>query len=235
MDEGSCEVDGQLLLGNLNVKPGTEVTVTCSSLTVDVSLGEVDVTFYGAEDTTATATIGGGNSVTFYPETVTFSAPADNENIVMVVVEGEPLSLGPGDTFEYVQIDIKPGSDSNSTNLASNGVIAVAILTTDFFDAASVNASSVIFADAFASHYEMEDVDGDGDLDLILHFRTEETNLRSIYEDLLTSPDDTRQLAGVSLTGTTLDGDDIVGADQMELFLRGQALRELLDELFGEA
>ena len=52
-----------------------------------------------------------------------------------------------------VEIDVKPGSDPNSINLASNGVIAVAIFTTADFDASLVNASTVVFAEASAVHW----------------------------------------------------------------------------------
>lgn len=71
---------------------------------------------------------------------------------------------------QTVQIDVKPGGDPNSINLASNGVIAVAILTTDDFDATTVDAGLVVFAGATAVHNTLEDVDGDGDFDLVLHF-----------------------------------------------------------------
>ena len=44
-----------------------------------------------------------------------------------------------------VEIDIKPGSDPNSINLRSKGVIPVAILTTEDFDATTVDPLSVEF------------------------------------------------------------------------------------------
>jgi hypothetical protein len=40
-------------------------------------------------------------------------------------------------------IDIKPGNDTNSINLKSKGLVPVAILTTEDFDALSVDAGSV--------------------------------------------------------------------------------------------
>ena len=49
------------------------------------------------------------------------------------------------------QIDIKPGIETNSINLANNGVIAVAILTTVDFDAALVRRGAVLFAGAARS------------------------------------------------------------------------------------
>lgn len=60
---------------------------------------------------------------------------------------------------QQVEIDIKPGSDSNSVNLNSNGRIAVAILSTDEFDATQVDASTVVFAGALAVRSGLEDVD----------------------------------------------------------------------------
>ena len=43
-----------------------------------------------------------------------------------------------------VDLDIKPGSDSNPINLKSKRVIPTAILTTDGFDATGVDASTVL-------------------------------------------------------------------------------------------
>jgi len=80
-----------------------------------------------------------------------------------------------------VSIDIKPGRNPNSINLKSKGVIPVAILTTPEFDASLVVADSIRCGPGEASpvHYQLEDVDKDGDLDLILHFKTSETGIET--------------------------------------------------------
>jgi probable HAF family extracellular repeat protein len=105
-----------------------------------------------------------------------------------------------------VEIDIKPGSDPNPINPFSRGVIPVAILTTEDFDALTVDEDSVRFgpAEAEKRHKQahVEDVDGDGDLDLLLHFSTQETGI---------ALGDTE----ACLTGQTYDGVPIMGCDSV--------------------
>ncbi len=106
-----------------------------------------------------------------------------------------------------VSIDVKPGSDPNSTNLGSQGVIPVAILTTPDFDAATVDPATVVFArpdGAAPVHDRLEDVDEDGDLDLIMHFRTQDTGIA----------DDATEAC---LTGETTDGQAIEGCDAIRV------------------
>ncbi len=74
-----------------------------------------------------------------------------------------------------ITLDIKPGSDRNAINPRSKGVIPVAILTTDTFDAQSVDPSTVRFGPNGTGighrSVHLRDVDKDGDLDFVLHFR----------------------------------------------------------------
>jgi len=106
-----------------------------------------------------------------------------------------------------VHIDIKPGGDPNSINPRSRGVIPVAILTTEDFDATAVDPTMVLFGEtgteASPFHYAFEDVDGDGDIDMILHFRTQETGLVCGTTEAI-------------LTGKTLDGQAIEGSDSIK-------------------
>ena len=82
---------------------------------------------------------------------------------------------------EQVDIDIKPSTFPNNINPTSQGVTPVAILTTNEFDATTVDVQTVSFGPAFAKpvHYALEDVDKDGDIDMILHFRTQETGIQA--------------------------------------------------------
>ncbi len=79
-----------------------------------------------------------------------------------------------------VQIDIKPGSDPNSINCSSKGVIPLAILTTDDFDATTVDPTTVALDGVNArivgkkeqTMCHLEDVDGDGDTDMVCQIAT---------------------------------------------------------------
>jgi uncharacterized delta-60 repeat protein len=216
---------------------GEQVTVAHGSVIVQVLAGTVELTFVSTDGQVGTTTLVEGNGVTFKPESFTLIAPETNTEPVHVVSNGSELTIQPGQTVRPVQIDVKPG-DSNTVNLASNGVITVAILSTVGFDASQVHVGTVLFAGAHAVQSAFQDVNGDGRLDLLLHFRTQDTALRSLYEQLLADDingdgvlDSNHQTAEVSLTGETVDDVLIEGFDDMDLFLSGKKLRSLLDEL----
>ncbi len=117
-----------------------------------------------------------------------------------------------------VEIDIKPGSDPNSINCNNeNAVITVAILTTDDFDATTVDHTTVTFEGASETHVNKktgdprrheEDVDGDGDTDLVFHFRLGDTDLGCDATE------------GI-LTGETFDGVPINGTDAVRMIDQG--------------
>lgn len=105
-----------------------------------------------------------------------------------------------------VEIDIKPESDANYINPKSNGVITVAILTTDTFDATQVETMSVEFGEEGATETHRKghiyDVDEDGDNDMVLHFKTQESGITC------------GDMAAI-LTGETSEGIPIIGTDSI--------------------
>ncbi len=87
-------------------------------------------------------------------------------------------------------------------------------------------------------HNAMEDVDGDGDLDMVLHFKIQDTNLDDIYAQLVADDlnedgilDSNHQNAAVSLSGKTVTDEYFEAFDDVDLFLSGKNLRDLLDAL----
>ena len=116
-----------------------------------------------------------------------------------------------GKTIPIV-MDIKPGQDGpNPINRKSKGKVPVAILSTETFDATTVDVSSVVFAGAGVNvkpngsfQASFEDVNADGLLDLVLHFNTQDLVL-----------DDTSTEA--ILTGTTDNGRCVSATDSVKI------------------
>jgi len=165
----------------------------------DGSSVEVVFTVNGTEYT-ATTVAGGTASTTanlppgFYTVETKVTVCGDCE-----FTDSDPLVIG-----QIVPIDIKPGSYPNSINLRSKGVVPVAVLTTEEFDAGTVDPASVVFAGAAPLRSALEDVDGDGDVDMIFHFKTQELGLEATSTE-------------ATLTGSTYDGQNIQGTDAVRI------------------
>jgi hypothetical protein len=102
-------------------------------------------------------------------------------------------------------LDIKPGGAPNSINPMSRGVIPVAILGSDTFDVADVDTTTLAFGpgEAAPAHRRgghARDVNGDGFVDLVSHYRTPETGIT--FGD-----------AESCVTGATFEGVPFEGCD----------------------
>lgn len=103
-------VDACSGISTINFDAGDEVVVTCSSVTIKVLNGQVEVT-YSAKGTTANTTISQANELTFEPETFTFTAPTTNTETVIISVNGEDTSVEPGSTVSIPLQVARPDSD----------------------------------------------------------------------------------------------------------------------------
>jgi hypothetical protein len=108
-------------------------------------------------------------------------------------------------TGRTVDIDIKPGNAVNPINPRSKGKLKVAILTTEDFDANTVDVSTIQFGPDGAQpvKYRLDDVDDDRDWDLVLKFKTRHTGIAC---------GDTE----ATLTAQTIDGTPITGTDSIK-------------------
>ena len=191
----------------ISFRAGDDAVITCSSVTVEVTSGTVEVEFIADDGTTATTSVDQGNTLTFYPETITFTAAPTNSSLVVVLVDGEVVSIEPGQTSRAVDIDIKPGSFPNSIKMSENGAIPVAVFSTEAFDATlidpstiTLNSSSVrLRGKGFAASFE--DIDQDGILDLVVQVD------RGGFE---TTGDGIGFLKGITFNGMHVKGSDSV-------------------------
>ena len=108
-----------------------------------------------------------------------------------------------------VDIDIKPGDPSNTLNAtASGGNVTIAILTTVGFDATHIAVPSVKLwpGNAMELHNRAHfaDVDSDGDLDLVMHFRAAEAGIQCGAEEAI-------------LHGATLESTTFIGAQPVQV------------------
>jgi probable HAF family extracellular repeat protein len=112
-------------------------------------------------------------------------------------------TLGPV-TGLTVAIDIEPRSTKNVVHVATRKKVTVAILGSDTFDVADVDADSARFGPSAATPVSarFRDANRDGLTDLTLAFRTDETGI--------TCEDTLARLTASTLGGTSLRGTDSI-------------------------
>ncbi|MFH1884703.1 MAG: leucine-rich repeat domain-containing protein [Planctomycetota bacterium] len=112
-----------------------------------------------------------------------------------------------------VEIDIKPGSYPNTINLGSFGLVPVAILSSDGFDATTVDPDTVELAGSGVAvrgkgsklMAHEEDINGDNLVDLLVQVSTENLDPDSFQDGY------------AILTGSTYDGQAIKGQDEITI------------------
>ena len=144
------------------------------------------------------------------------------DTVVVGAMNDDDGGNGSGSAYVFViglevltlDIDIKPGSDPNTVNCNNpKEVITVAILSTEDFDATSVDHDTVNFEGAEETHINKkigqprrheEDADGDGKSDLLLHFRLGDSNLTCASTE-------------AALSGLTFEGQPVQGAGDIRM------------------
>ncbi len=128
------------------------------------------------------------------------------------------LDIDPGGvvvatTIQALQlvVDIKPGSDPNCIKASSKGNIPVAVLAAADLDVSAIDVASISMNGVAPVRSSLnKDVGGDGQPDLVLHFRTGDLRDAGLLND------DGRTLV---VTGELNDGTPIIGSDV--IFLAG--------------
>jgi len=151
-------------------------------------------------------------TVTWTTDSITITIPASFPIPADIFCEFTAEHPDPDPTID-VDIDIKPGSDPNSINTKSRGVVPVAILGSDSFDVTDVDVTTLTFGPDGASPVHdlsdpetydehLQDVNDDGFLDLVSHYSQKEVGL---------CVDDTE----ATISGTLLDGTPFEGTDSV--------------------
>lgn len=194
------------------LSPGQPVTVLWTGgdpeWSVDVYLGDVSPGI-GAVVALVAGSIPNSGMVNWtFPSSLPYGGPCGHTYLFYVQnVQRTSWAYGPRLTVACelpVAIDIKPGSLPNSINPLARGVIPVAILTTPTLDATTIDPTSLKFGPNMTTpvHFALEDVDNDGDLDMIVHFSTQESGIVC-------------GATAASLTGQTNTGQAIKGSDSV--------------------
>ncbi|MFB5631464.1 MAG: PKD domain-containing protein, partial [Nitrosopumilaceae archaeon] len=102
----SASVDTCGGLSTIVFTPNDEVVVTCSSVTIQVISGEVEVSFFSSDGTVGTTSLSAGNSVTFNQDKFSFVTPSTNTQTIIIDVEGTQITINPGDaTTSLPEVD----------------------------------------------------------------------------------------------------------------------------------
>ena len=154
------------------------------------------------------------------------SHPAISADGQFVAFDSGASNLVPGDTNDewdvfvrdrgpvlQVDIDIKPGSERNPVNPGSEGVLPVAVFSSDTFDATDIDPSTVHLAGASVAQnpedgkwmIQEQDENGDALVDVRLFFDTESIDVERLADDYAV------------LTGSTFGGVEFEGRDRVTI------------------
>ena len=120
-----------------------------------------------------------------------------------------------------VVIDVKPDSSNNTVNVGKNGVLPIAVMTTDDFDAVNELDPDTVTAVLIGTdgevvnvvqpdRFDIEDVDGDGDDDVTYKF-----SVPALIDG--SNAPLTKTTTSITFRGETFDGMCIQGTDKVTI------------------
>jgi len=228
--EHDYEISGDFVQvddATLNLLPGAHIEwylAANAGSTVNIKGGKVDlfvlvnlgsnVTVYGTDFKIGGESVPNGKILINYG---TLTGSYENGELFSLVIDcffeigGDYATItlaAPGSSEPTtIDIDIKPGGNPNNINLKSKGVVPVAALTTNDFNAGEIDPGTVKFAGAKPVRCKLCDVDGDGNDDMLFHFKTQELNLDENSTE-------------ATLMCKTFGGDKITGTDTVRIVPR---------------
>jgi hypothetical protein len=193
-------------VGDFN-RDGRQDLVTANQVTANQGYDDVTVLLGNGDGTFAAARSYPAGD---YPNSVAVGDFDGNgwQDLVTANIRSDDVTvlINQSETVLTAFFDIKPDGFPNSVNPRSRGVIPVAIIGSDTFDVAEIDVTTLAFGPGGApiAHLNghLQDVNYDGIMDLLLHFRTQDTGIVCGDESAI-------------LTGETLDGQPFEGSDSI--------------------
>ena len=187
-----------------------DVTVYGTNFEADWQRNGTIVSLEGATEFTPLST------PTYDSGSILIATDENGYSMILLCFSATPINLvdiEENEENDGLIIDIKPGSDTNCINLKSRGVVPVAVITSDDFQAGNINPDTVEFAGASPVRSSLCDVDNDGDMDMLFHFRTRKLNLdKNSTEATLKA-----MLKGVSMLSSATAEDVLKGTDNVKI------------------
>lgn len=183
--------------GLADIKPGTSL----AGFSFKSSKGPGTVNFYihGYVDLAT----GHKNAAGDDPEAVAYTCPSGGSDFFDIAFHG--TTTGPVD-FVSVNISIKPIADAPvPINVGDKGATPVAILSTDTFDATTIDASTLRFGPSGAvvqGKAKNDDVNRDGRIDMVAQFPSQNIGVSCADTALV--------LKGNTKTGTPIQGSQAI-------------------------
>jgi len=167
------------------------------------------------------------------PQTITFGTQFEN---VTEIYLADPSAAGvPGTRYSWwddvvlresgveVDLDVKPGEVPNAVNLAGNGFLPVAVLSTPEFDATFLDLHTAVLGDPLLGQWvsparsQFSDADNDQDLDAVFFFK---------LTDLVAAGAINEGSEQLFFSGKTLDDKDAFGSDWIRIVGQGLSFGE---------